>query len=76
MLKTITLAVAAATLAGCASDAQWAASDPRNAAYITQGQVVGAMNPSDAMADSCRRKRTGQSPMTPAWDAYCKGRGL
>lgn len=30
----------------------------------------------DAMVMVCQRKRSGQSQMTPAWDAYCKGRGL
>jgi hypothetical protein len=73
MLRITAAALAALTLAGCASDAEWARTDPRNAVYIQPGQL---METDTAMADACKRKRAGRSPMTPAWDAYCKGRGI
>lgn len=75
MKHFLILGAACAMLAGCASQAEWAQSDPRNGAYITEGQVVGAMSPDDAMAAACKRKRTSGA-IDPKWDAYCNGRGL
>lgn len=74
-MKILILGAACAMLAGCASPSEWAQSDPRNRSYVAAGQVVGAMNPDDAMAEACKRKRASGAT-DPKWDAYCKGRGL